>query len=173
MTKRTISALMAPTVAALALALVACGGGGGTSSGQSDKERFQEAALKHAECMRRHGVDVPDPKPNGGGIVMNGDVGNPQQFERATKACDEKLGKLPEPQLSANDQREFRDAALKHARCMRDHGIDFPDPTFGPNGTVQIEIKPGADMTSAAFKAADAKCRKLLGDTRIMGAPPE
>jgi hypothetical protein len=170
MSNRITLALMAPTAAALALALAACGGSGGTA-GKSEREKFQEAALKQAECMRRHGVDVPDPKPNSG-IVFNGDAGNPEQLERAQRACDKEVGKLPEPQMSAKDQREFREAALKHARCMRAHGIDFPDPKFGANGTVSIEIKPGMGPNDPAFQAADAKCRKLLGKASGMLAPP-
>jgi hypothetical protein len=172
MSYRATLALMAPTAAALALALAACGGGGGTA-GKSDRENFEEAALKHAECMRRHGVDVPDPKPNGG-LMLNGEVANPDQLARAERACDKEVGKIPAPQMSAKDQREFREAVLKHARCMRAHGVDFPDPKFGANGTVSVEIKPGAEPDSAAFQAADAKCRKLLGKAGMIGAaPPE
>jgi hypothetical protein len=173
MTTRTASAVAVAALAALAaLALAACGGGGGTS-GKSDREKFMEAALKQAECMRRHGVDVPDPKPNGG-IVFNGDVGNPEQLQRAQRACDKEVGKLPEPKMSAKDEREFREAALKHARCMRAHGIDFPDPKFGANGTAQIKIEPGMGPDDPAFRAADEKCRKLLGGPGTMlAAPPE
>jgi hypothetical protein len=166
MTTHTTSALMA--VAVTSLALAACGGGEGSGGGKSEQEKFQEAALRHAECMRKHGVNVPDPKP-GGGLVFNGDDVDPGQFERAVKACDKEVGKIPAPQVSEKEQREFREVALKHARCMRAHGIDFPDPTFGPNGEVRIEIKSdspgvqGGPLDDPAFKAADAACRKRLG----------
>jgi hypothetical protein len=164
MRNHTISAVTAAAVAALALA--ACGGDEGAGAGgKSEQEKFQEAALKHAECMRRHGVDVPDPKP-GGGLVINGDAGNPEQFDRAQRACEKEVGKPPVPQLSEKEQREFREAALKHARCMRAQGIDFPDPTFGANGEVRIELKGsggGPPLDDPAFRAAEAKCRKYLG----------
>jgi hypothetical protein len=105
--------------------------------------------------------------------MFNGDTGNMEQVERAQRACEKEVGKPPVPDISAKDQREFRDAALKHARCLRAHGVDFPDPTFGPNGTVQVKIEPGT-ISDPAFRAADAKCRKLLGDAGTMGAgPPE
>jgi hypothetical protein len=164
MSTHTTPAVMA--VAVTALALASCGGGEGSGGGgASDREKMEEYALKSARCMREHGIDVPDPKP-GQGMVINGDIANPEQFDRARRACEKKLGKPPVPELSEEDQREFRDAALKHARCMREHGIDFPDPTFGPNGEARIELRredggPGPD--DPAFKAADAACRKYLG----------
>jgi hypothetical protein len=171
MTNRTTLALMAPTVAALALALPACGGGGATAA-ESAKEKMQEFALKQAECMRRHGVDVPDPKPNRG-LVISSEMGNPEQVDRAMRACEKEVGKPPAPpQMSAEDQREFRDRALKHARCMREHGIDFPDPTFGPNGTVKVEIGPGAAPGDPAVKAAEKACLKLLGRGGTIGMGP-
>lgn len=170
MTNRTASALTAAAVSALALA--ACGGGDGSgAAANSDQEKFQEAALKHAECMRRHGVDVPDPKPDGG-LIINDESANPEQVARALRTCDKEVGRPPIPELSAKEEREFRDAALKHAGCMREHGIDFPDPTFGPNGTVKVKIGPGQHPNDPAFQAADAKCRKLLGDEGTIQAGP-
>src|ERR671931_1377310 len=162
MTNRLTLALMAPTVAAVAALLVACGGGGGTSAA-SEKEKMQEYALKQAECMRRHGVDVPDPKPNGG-LTITADKANADQVDRAMRACEREIGKPPAPpQMSAQDEREFRDKALRHAQCMRDHGVDFPDPTFGANGRVTLKLGSGLDPRSAAFQAAEKACGKLLG----------
>src|SRR5262245_51248913 len=162
MTAHTTTAVMA--VAVTSLVLAACGGDGdgGSGGGKSEQEKFQEYALKQAECMRRHGVDVPDPKPDGGLLMDNRDV-NPEEFERAQRACEQELGEPPVPKFSEEQQREFREAALKFARCMRTHGIDMPDPTFGANGEVRIEMKGGGGALrpdDAAFKAAEAKCRK-------------
>jgi hypothetical protein len=56
---------------------------------------------------------------------------------------------------------------LKYARCMRANGVpDFPDPSAGGG----FEFRPGAgfDRSSPAFKAAQAKCWKLLPG----GGPP-
>jgi hypothetical protein len=172
MSTHTTPAVMA--VAVTALALAACGGGEGSGGGQSQKEKFQEYALKSAECMRRHGIDVPDPKP-GQGVMINGAVGNPDELARAQHACERELGKPPVPELSEKEQRELRERALKHARCMRAQGIDFPDPTFGANGEVRIELNADGGtppLDDPAFKAADAKCRKYLGRagaTRVEG----
>jgi hypothetical protein len=58
-----------------------------------------------------------------------------------------------------NSSRSGADPALKLARCMRAHGVsNFPDPS--PGGGIQIG--PGIDPSSPAFKAAQASCRSLL-----------
>jgi hypothetical protein len=65
------------------------------------------------------------------------------------------------------DSSEFRDAALEYAQCMRDNGIDMPDPTFdsdGGGGRVMIGGEPEAGTTgpSEEFEAADEECRPIL-----------
>jgi hypothetical protein len=158
MTTHTTTALMA--VAVTSLALAACGGDGGSGGGKSNREEMEEYALRSAECLRQHGIDVPDPKPGQGLLMDNRDV-NPEEFERAQRACEKKLGKPPALELSEEEQREFREAALKFARCMRAHGIDMSDPTFGTNGEVKIQVTGAGDPEGdPAFRAADAECRK-------------
>jgi len=50
---------------------------------------------------------------------------------------------------------------LAFARCMRSDGVPaFPDPS--PDGGFLIKIGPGIDPSSPAFKAARAKCQKLM-----------
>lgn len=158
MTTQTTTAVLAAAVTALVLA--SCGGDGGSGGGKSDREKFQEYALKEAECMRRHGIDMPDPKPDGGLVMDNRDV-NREEFERAQRACRKELGKPPVPELSEEEQREFREAALKFSRCMRAQGIDMSDPEFGANGEVKIQVTGAGDPEGdPAFRAAEAKCRK-------------
>src|SRR5438128_1667943 len=36
---------------------------------------------------------------------------------------------------SKGDKKSFEDAMLEYARCMRQHGVDMPDPTFTDNGS--------------------------------------
>ena len=46
--------------------------------------------LAHAECMREHGVDMPDPVfEGGGGVRQRGPDENvpPEKVEAAQKAC--------------------------------------------------------------------------------------
>ncbi len=95
---------------------------------------MQDAALKYARCMRENGVDMPDPKIRDGGITMTGPKGGdvaPSKMDKADKACRKYLEAVKPPEMSEEEQKQFREAALANARCMREHGIDFPDPTFG------------------------------------------
>jgi hypothetical protein len=53
-------------------------------------------------------------------------------------------------------------AALNWARCMRQHGIDLPDPKFDAWGHSQQQLPSGAQTKSPKFKAADQACQKYL-----------
>jgi hypothetical protein len=66
----------------------------------------------------------------------------------ALTACG---GSTPSTAASSSPQ----DALLKFARCMRQHGINFPDPT-GP-GPSSVHI-----TNPQAFDAAQNACRKYL-----------
>ncbi len=57
------------------------------------------------------------------------------------------------------------EGALAFARCMREQGIDFPDPRVGEGGEVSVEIggEGGIDPASPKFQAAQKKCGSPLG----------
>lgn len=156
--------LLTLPMACASLALAACGeGNSSTGSPRDEKAEFREAALRYAECMRRHGVDVPDPSPGEGGIVLRGPGpnGNTAAFERAQEACRKHLEDVRPPELSEEEERELREQALRHARCMREHGVDMPDPTFGEGGKVQMKIEGGIDPESPAFQEAQRACGEI------------
>lgn len=180
---------VAVVVPCIALALAACGGGGGsggvaslngsngsdangatTTTGSKDP---QEAALEFARCMRQHGVDVPDPSA-GGGIDLNAKPGDSAKIDRAQKACQQLLENAA-PKLSPEQQSAMQDAALAFARCMRQHGIDIPDPSFGRNGIV-IQKKSKSDVggnpDDPKFKAAQKACQPIMDQAaRKAGLP--
>jgi hypothetical protein len=61
---------------------------------------IREAALKFAKCMRKHGVDMPDPRfEAGGGVLMRMSPGTERDpdLEAAQKACQSILQAV-EPQ---------------------------------------------------------------------------
>jgi hypothetical protein len=64
---------------------------------------------------------------------------------------------------SGREDKAF-DGALKFAKCMRDHGIDMPDPTRTAGGGIQQRIggpgskDPGPD--DSKMQAADTACAK-------------
>jgi hypothetical protein len=177
---RTLRILAAAGLAVAALALVACGGddpapasnssgdGGGRPAGLDAKTK--KAMLDFARCMREHGVDMPDPKFDQGGaaVVMNRSRDmTPEQQRAAEQACAKYQKQIKPPPMSEADQAKFRRQALAHAKCMRDHGIDMPDPQFGESGEVQQRIGGGFKPTDPKFQAAEKACGGgLIGGTR-------
>ena len=150
-------------LAVCALALAACGGdGGGEAAAQSSEKERRQAALKFAQCMREQGIDFPDPQAGGGPVRIGGE-GTPEELREAEQACAEFREDIEPPELSAAEQKKFKDAALAHARCMREQGIDFPDPTFSEDGGAQVRIgEGGVEPDDADFKRAQEKCSGKL-----------
>jgi hypothetical protein len=157
--------LAAALLAAAALALVACGGDDPetpASASTSEEQKAREAQLKFAECMRENGVDMPDPDAEGRTRLQIGPESDitPEEFEKAEKACEQYREDI-RPNLSEEDKQEVKEQALAHARCMREHGIDVPDPTFSAEGGVQMRMPGNIDPDDPDFKAAQEACEDL------------
>jgi hypothetical protein len=137
------------------------------STAVSDEDR-DEAMLAFARCMREHGVDMPDPQ-NGKVVIGIGGPGKgkPSQAEmkkvdEAQKACAEHLEGI-RPQISEEDRAEMQEAMLAYARCMREHGVDVPDPTFDGQGggfRMRLDSRDDPDFEEAQ-KACQSKLRVL------------
>jgi hypothetical protein len=169
--------------------LAACGGGGSGSgiasiSGKdqagktsskkgASKQDAQDAFRSYAQCMRKHGVDMPDPKfSKNGSVSINaappGGSGDPNQgpspqFQAADNACKHFIddavnssGNKPDPE----QQEKMKEAALAFAKCMRDHGIDMPDPVFSGDGRVSQQLT--GNPNEAKFQAAQKACQKKM-----------
>ncbi|MEV4110935.1 hypothetical protein [Nonomuraea sp. NPDC049695] len=155
-----------PVAVPLALALAACGGtapkedgvasaGGGTSAASPSASPSasldpQEAGLRFARCMREHGVNVPDPQ--NGNIRVEGDKSmGRDKMDKAQKACQPILDAVVRDRTpSAQDY----DQMVKFAQCMRQHGIDMPDPK--PGEGMRFEIRKGSEeKIEAAHKACE------------------
>ena len=66
-------------------------------------------------------------------------------------------------------EAEMREQMLEYAQCMRDHGIDMPDPTFSDDGRVQIGVGgDGSEIDGDEIDAANEACAE---DGMFM-APP-
>jgi len=166
-----IPTLIRPLAAALAcgLALSACGSDDNTGEPAADREQAnRDAMLAYTKCMREHGIDMPDPEPGQRGIRLAAPEGTtPEEMEEAESACRKHLEDIEAPELSEEQKKEFQEAALAHARCMREHGIDMPDPTFNEDGEAQIRIRrgdgaTGPDPDDPKWKAAEEACRDKL-----------
>ena len=164
---RGLDRLRAVSLAVLAgVALAACGGGAGGSGGgfaDTGGRDSETALLEFARCMRDHGVDMPDPSTEGGDKVLIGadPAVDRERFEEADNACRHLLDGTAREAPPALDAA-VQDAFLKYARCMREHGIDHPDPD---EGGLRIRIgQGGLDPQSPEFKEADKACRHLLAE---------
>ncbi|HEX8105910.1 MAG TPA: hypothetical protein VF533_25055 [Solirubrobacteraceae bacterium] len=63
--------------------------GGGPVADPETRARLQDAFVAYAACMRRNGVDVPDPQPGTGAILVKpGDAGAPDLASPKFKAAD-------------------------------------------------------------------------------------
>ena len=58
---------------------------------------------------------------------------------------------------------KFLDAALKHARCMRANGIDFPDPQADKGGVRMVAGGKGG-KDDPKFSRAEQKCRHFIDE---------
>ena len=91
-------------------------------------------------------------------------------MRKAEKACAKYREAIKAPEMSDEDKEKFRKAALEHSRCMREHGIDMPDPKFDEDGGAQIRIGRGSgiDLDDPKFQKAQEACRDkmpMLGST--------
>lgn len=66
------------------------------------------------------------------------------------------------------DDSEMQDAMLEYAQCMRDNGIDMPDPEFEEGGGISLGIdsEGGPDPESEEFKAAQEECEPIIEEVR-------
>jgi hypothetical protein len=187
--KRRALPLATLTAVVAALALAACGGsaepggsqvaalddggqtatetGSATTSSSTDP---QDVLLEFAQCMREHGIDVPDPDFSGGGPgggLFGGEIDpDDPDFQAAQQACQPILQQI-QGQFSEEDRQALEDTLLEFAQCMRGHGVDVPDPDFsgggpggGDGGPFGGEIDPDDPDVQAAMEA----CQDILQD---------
>lgn len=159
-----------PILAVLALGLGACGGGDANSAtgADSDAQSAEDARVKFAQCLREQGIDVEDPG-EGGGLRFRSGRGEKAdgptfedsgRFGEAEKECREKLGDDFAPrELSEEERQEFQDQVLAFARCMREQGIDMPDPEFGEGGRITQRMDRPAD--EERFREAEEACKEF------------
>jgi uncharacterized protein (DUF305 family) len=112
----------------------------------------QEAGLKFAQCMREHGIDMEDPGPSG--IRIRTKSGEAGKTEKAMQACQHFMKDVVGDKGGPMDAAA-RDKMVKFAQCMRQHGIDMPDPD--PQGGFKASIKKGQE---AQMEKAQAACKE-------------
>lgn len=160
-------------VAFATFALVtACGSGGGGENkvasisdpakpsnqqqAGDDKAGDEQKMRDFTKCMREHGIDMPEPKtgPGGGAMIeLHGEPGDEEKMKAADEACKPLLpnGGVP-PKLDAAQLDKLRE----QAKCMREHGVNMPDPDPNNPG-IRIEGTGDPEKDKAAFEACMGK----------------
>jgi hypothetical protein len=154
----------------LLLVLAGCSPGDG-DPGAGDEPPGQESELAHAQCMRDHGIDFPDPIFSDGGWQI-GELGDDVDLESAAyreaeSECAQVLrdadpgGGVADPADRA-EAEGVMDRMLEFAQCMRDQGVEFPDPQIDDNGDISGPAGP-MDGDWEAFDAARVTCEDQTG----------
>jgi hypothetical protein len=149
---------------------------GAEDADKKDKTKTnpEDAMLAFARCMREHGIDMPDPDTSGGGPgVLTFSAGAPggeldanaSKFQEANDACKDLMGDAGPMNLSPEQAQEMQDQALAFSRCMREHGVNMPDPSFDGEGHVMMKIDDasGIDPSDPKFEAAQQACGSAFG----------
>jgi hypothetical protein len=140
---------------------------GETQTTEQAEQDPQEAALEWAQCMREQGVDVPDPKVESGGrITIRPGAGarvdrGGEKFREAIEACGSPLGNA-RPRLTEEQREQLEETMLEFAKCMREQGIDFPDPDFSGGGVFRAGPGGKFDPDDPDFQRAQQECEPIL-----------
>ncbi len=162
-------------VASLQDAGGATAGAAGTSA--SAPASTEAELLAYVQCLRDQGVDIADPTVDadgnltlgGGGPGSGSGTGTPMIDHDALLAAQDVCGEAPAGAFGSaiRDTTEFQDAALAFVQCMRDEGIDVPDPDFsttsGPGGGGMLG---DVDRTDPAVIAALETCQSDFAAAR-------
>ena len=123
---------------------------------------FEEGVIDFAQCMREEGINYPDPTfdIDGNPQFDNLEIENEEEFESAFENCEDILrNALPEQfDLDPEVEAALVDASLEFSQCMRDQGIDFPDPKPGEFGFFAFR-DADIDFTSEAVQNAFEICQ--------------
>jgi len=136
----------------------------------------EAAQLAFAKCMRDNGVDMPDPVVGAGGggaaIAVGGDGIDPTKMQKAFEACQTFLGA---GQINGGAQIDpaMQDKMVAFAKCMRENGVDMPDPVIGGAGSGTVTVIGGGTTSGSigainpadpTFQKASEACQSILGD---------
>ena len=145
-------------------AQVASANGGSTAATTAPADQpvvdEDERRQQFTQCMREHGVDLPDPEPGSGGkIRVYGAGPDKDKMRDALQACRQFMPNGGERmQLSPEDLEKMR----QMAQCMREHGVDMPDPD--PNGggmLIQKDANGEPEVDEEQLEQAFEACRHL------------
>lgn len=161
---------MRRTCAAIAVLMLLVGCAPDQPGGEEAGPPGEEAELAHAQCMRDHGIDWPDPEFVDGEweLRLDDDI---DLESPAYKAAEEECAQVLQDAQGGDDlnpadrarQEEEMDKMLEFAACMRDQGLEFPDPVMADNGDISGPAGP-MDGDWEAFETAKQTCEEQTGE---------
>src|SRR5262245_11653243 len=155
------------------------GGNSGRSrrvTAQSVHLRRSAAAARRAGPDRQGGTDMPRPatptgRPRRTAVArtrMGLVPGLLLALSLAVAACGgggksdgvASLGGNDKATATTRASGDPKQKALTYARCMRQHGIDIPDPKIDAQGRMAQQLPAGVGPNDPKFKAADQACKQ-------------
>ena len=148
-----------------------------TDTGNANPEAEVEAAfIAFSQCLRDEGLDVVDPTFDGrvnpqlptfsAGVSPDA---TPEQladfkaemarWEDAHEACRHHFDGIVFLAPDSEFDTEMEAATLEYAACMRENGVDMPDPVFTGSGVIDFGA---VDATGDDYEAADKICRSVF-----------
>ncbi len=131
----------------LVMTLAACGG--------SDGDEAVSAAPVLAEAETDPGVSDEQANESSESNAAGAEDTNTVDSESSSSGTD-----------STDEER-----ALEFAQCMRDNGVDFPDPVINADGSIDLtgNVAPGSiDPTSDSFDAAVEVCGSIVAGASFL-----
>jgi hypothetical protein len=128
---------------------VASGNGTGSAADVSATASAGPDLAKWTKCLRDNGVDVKDPEP-GGAVTLPMD--SPATRQALEKCKQYQGGERGSTGFDPNDP-EQQEQRRKFAKCMRDAGVDWPDPDPNQQGAPAPALTP-------QMREAFEKCTK-------------
>ncbi|MET8828866.1 hypothetical protein ABZX40_05400 [Streptomyces sp. NPDC004610] len=152
---KTHALASAALVAAAIFGMTACGGEDSPTNASPTSPQDVERQQKFIECLREHGMDVPDAPEDqeGGAPQFEAAQGSAAVVDAAQAAC----AQFAPPQGAEEVDEDAYDTAVKKAECLRQEGISAKDPE---PGTTRITLEEGADSQEdlvAAYSTCNEK----------------
>ena len=137
----------------------------------------EEMAAKFVECMREHGFkDVKDPELNADGSIEWGPIKQSigklnKQVVKLRKAYDDCLPLIEDltkiKSDSAENMEELNDKLLEYAKCLREKGLNVPDPDFSERANMKDFLLDLGD--SPKVERIEDECLKIVWGTTLSG----
>ena len=138
-----------------------------SDSNQATESTDEQIAIQFVECMRVHGFNVIDPVLHADGTInwepIKGSLGQlDKKNVKLRKAYDECLPLLEKVTVSKGpekeDPTELKENLLHFAECLRDKGLNVPDPDFTD------ETKRGYKEFLAGLNTSNPKVQRSLDE---------